>query len=184
MKSVNAETLKHWIDRNEAVVIDVREPAEHETRNIPGSQLIPLGTLDPSRLPEHQGKKLVIYCQAGRRGTLACEKLLNATPDTELYHLEGGILAWEAAGQPVASLGKHMLPLDRQVQLTVGLSVLAATVLGYYLSPAFLLISGFFGLGLSIAGLTGFCGLAMVLARMPWNRSSQPATTCRLPSHP
>jgi hypothetical protein len=42
--------------------------------------------------------------------------------------------------------------------------------MGYFISPLFFLLSGFFGLGLTFAGATGFCGLARVLALMPWNR--------------
>jgi len=70
----------------------------------------------------------------------------------------------------VEKSGHFFLPLDRQVQVAVGSLVLLGTLLGYFVHPANLIIAGFFGAGLLFAGLSGFCGLAHVLARMPWNR--------------
>ncbi|MFN3400784.1 MAG: YgaP-like transmembrane domain [Ferrovibrio sp.] len=43
-------------------------------------------------------------------------------------------------------------------------------VLAWFVSPWFILLSGFVGAGLMMAGLTGFCGMARLLAAMPWNR--------------
>jgi hypothetical protein len=37
-------------------------------------------------------------------------------------------------------------------------------------NPSFIFLSGFVGAGLMVAGATGFCGMAEILARMPWNR--------------
>ena len=90
----------------------------------------------------------------------------------EVYNLEGGIAAWAQAGYHVESSGHFFLPLDRQVQLTIGLCVLVGSILAYTVSPIFLFLTGFFGLGLTFAGLTGFCGLALLMARMPWNQDS------------
>jgi hypothetical protein len=56
------------------------------------------------------------------------------------------------------------------VQLSIGLTVLLGTVLGYFVHPYFLILSAFFGLGLINAGLTGWCGLALLMAKMPWNQ--------------
>ncbi|MEI6729885.1 MAG: DUF2892 domain-containing protein, partial [Pseudomonadota bacterium] len=89
--------------------------------------------------------------------------------DLEVYNLEGGILAWAASGSEVKSSGSFFLPLDRQVQLSVGLSLLVFSLFGYFVSQVFFVLTGFIGLGLAIAGLTGYCGLAKILAKMPWN---------------
>jgi len=50
-------------------------------------------------------------------------------------------------------------------------------VLGISVSPWFHLLSGFVGAGLMFAGISGFCGLARLLVRMPWNRKAMTAST-------
>jgi len=169
-KTIDAKTLKQWLERGEAVPVDVREPAEHRAQCIEGAKLLPLSNVRASSLPARMGKKLVIHCLKGGRGSQACEKLLAEDPSLEIYNLEGGLNAWGTAGFPIKRSGSFFLPLDRQVQLTIGICVLAATALAYFVDPAFLLIAAFIGVGLTIAGLTGFCGLARLVALMPWNQ--------------
>jgi len=170
LKTIDAKTLRNWLEKGEAVLVDVREPAEFSAENIHGAALLPLGAIRKSALPPHEGKKLVIHCRKGGRGGAACQKLLAEDPALELYNLEGGLEAWQAEGGATASSGRFFLPLDRQVQLVIGICLLAGSVLGYYLSPNFFYLTGFLGAGLTFAGLTGFCGLAMLLAKMPWNQ--------------
>lgn len=182
LRTIDAPTLKQWLDAGEAMLLDVREPAEYKAESIAGAKLLPLAGINKSALPNYAGKKLVIHCRKGGRGGSACEKLLAEDPNLEIYNLEGGISAWTDAGYPIQSSGKFFLPLDRQVQLTIGLSVLLGSLLAYFVNPLFLLLTGFFGAGLTFAGLTGFCGLAIVMARMPWNQQSGFAAKCSLGS--
>lgn len=60
----------------------------------------------------------------------------------------------------------------RQVQITTGLLILTGVVLGWFVNPAFYALSAFVGAGLTFAGATGWCGMAMLLKAMPWNRAS------------
>lgn len=169
LNSVDPASLKAWLESRDAVLIDVREPSEHWAESIPGAHLLPLREVSVQKLPQLEGKKIAILCRTGRRSRAACERLAAQNPSLDLYNLEGGIQAWKAAGLPVSSRGFH-LSLDQQVQITIGTGVLLGTILGYAISPYFLLLSGFFGLGLLYAGLTGSCALAGLLARMPWNQ--------------
>lgn len=177
IKTVDSATLKRWIDNGEALVIDVREPAEHQAENIMGATLVPLATVSKKALPDIKGKKLVIHCRSGKRSLSACEKLIAEDPSLEIYNLEGGISAWAGSGHAVKTSGKFFLPLDRQVQLTIGLCVLGGSLLTYYVNPLFIILTGLFGAGLTFAGLTGYCGLAMLMAKMPWNQC-KPAKSC------
>lgn len=170
IQPVDAKTLNQWMHNNEAVLIDVREPAEHKATRIQSAQSRPLSRICRETLPPCGEKKLVLHCQSGKRSAVACEKILSEHPKLEIYQLEGGIAAWQNAGFPVKSSGSLFLPLDRQVQLVIGLGVLSGSVLGYYLDPLFFLLSGFFGAGLTFAALTGVCGLATLLSRMSWNQ--------------
>lgn len=177
LKTIDANTLKTWLDKGEAVLVDVREPGEHGAQRIPGAFHLPLAKVCKSALPETSRRKLVIHCKAGKRGGAACEKLLAEDPNLEIYNLAGGLDAWTQAGHAVASSGKFFLPLDRQVQLAIGTGVLAGVVLGYALHPGFLLLVALFGAGLINAGLTGWCGLALLMAKMPWNQQSSTCNT-------
>ncbi len=142
--SVDIRTLKQWLDKGEAVLVDVREPNEHAAESIVGAKLIPIGGLSKASLPECKGKKLVLHCRRGGRGGRACQQLLAEDEGLEIYNLEGGITAWAEAGLPINSGAKKIFPLERQVQLTIGSGLLIGSVLGYLVNPAFFLLSGFF----------------------------------------
>jgi rhodanese-related sulfurtransferase len=98
-----------------------------------------------------------------------CDRLAAAV-DGQAYVLEGGVDAWAAAGLPVSEDRKAPLEIMRQVQIAAGSLVLVGVGLGFALHPAFFGISAFVGAGLAFAGATGFCGMARMLAAMPWNR--------------
>ena len=170
IKTVDAQTLKQWLANNEAVVVDVREPAEHASEKIEGAVLLPLAQVSKKALPDHQGKKLVVHCRSGMRSSTACQRLLAEDPSLEIYNLECGIKAWGEAGHGLQCSGRRCLPLDRQVQIAIGTLIFLATLLAAFVNLGFLWLTGFFGVGLIFAGLSGFCGLAMLLAKMPWNQ--------------
>jgi len=170
IQPVDPQTLNRWLNNGEAILVDVREPAEYASEHIKDSTLVPLATVRRDALPDRAGRKLVIHCRKGMRGQSACEKLREQLPDVDIYNLAGGIEAWMAAGLPVESTGRRLLPLDRQVQLTIGLLLVVGSVLGSLYGTGFFWLTGLIGTGLTFAGLTGFCGLARLLAIMPWNR--------------
>jgi rhodanese-related sulfurtransferase len=178
--NIDANTLRNWLDNNQAILIDVREPTEHAAEKISHAILLPLGTLNQQNIPNCNGKKLVIHCRSGKRGMSACEKLISENPNLEIYNLEGGIIAWSEAGYPVIKSGKFFLPLDQQVQLTIGLILIISSGLGTIFSPAWFLLTVIIGAGLTIAGLTGFCGLALIMAKMPWNQNIISTKSCNM----
>ena len=89
IKNIDAKTLKNWLDNDQAILIDVRQPAEHRSQKIDKAKLIPLDEICKEKLPEIGDKKLVLHCQGGKRSLSACQKLLNENLDIELYNLEG-----------------------------------------------------------------------------------------------
>lgn len=171
VNSVSAVTAKEWLDEGQAVLIDVREPAEHAAMRIPGAKTHPLGQLSASALSD-QPCKLVLHCHSGRRSSQACERLIAENSGLQLYNLEGGIVAWQQAGLPTHVGARKILPLDRQVQLTIGLVLLLASIATHYFDPNFVYLTALIGIGLTIAGLTGFCGLARLIALAPWNQNA------------
>jgi len=87
----------------------------------------------------------------------------------DCYILEGGIDAWRKAGLATVT-ERRPIEVMRQVQITAGSLVLIGVVLGLLVAPAFLGLSAFVGAGLVFAGASGWCGMARLLALMPWNR--------------
>ena len=169
MKTITALELKKRLKKDEVLLIDVREPAEHRSECIDGACLIPLGEISIEKLPSTQ-RPIVIHCRSGKRSADACAKLLAINPSLEVASLEGGIVAWTQSGFNVKRSGSNILPLDRQTQITTGFIAFSGTILGALINPGFYILSGFIGAGLMFAGLTGWCGMAKLLAKMPWNR--------------
>lgn len=169
MKTMQAAELKQKLEDGSVVLIDVREPAEHNTECIENAHLIPLSEICLEKLPA-KSSTIVIHCSAGKRSIEACKKLLAQDCNLSVYSLEGGLFAWKKAGYPVQHLGGHVISLDRQVQLSAGFLVFSGVLLAAWVNHYFLFIPGFIGLGLMFAGLSGRCGMAKLLAKMPWNR--------------
>lgn len=169
METITASELKKKLDKDEVLLIDVREPAEHRRECIDGACLIPLGEISIDKLPSTK-KPIVMHCRSGKRSADACAKLLASNPSLDVASLEGGIVAWSHAGFNVKRSGYNILPLDRQTQIAVGFIAFSGTILGALIDPGFYILPGFIGAGLMFAGLTGWCGMAKLLAKMPWNR--------------
>jgi len=155
-------------------LIDVRTPVEFREIHVEYARNLPLDRLDPAALrKELQGNPdapLYVICRSGSRGRQACDKLA-AAGFTQAVNVEGGTLACESAGVPVVR-GKKAVSLERQVRIAAGALVLTGAVLGYFVHPYWIGLSAFIGAGLMFAGITDTCGMAMMLARMPWNRIS------------
>jgi rhodanese-related sulfurtransferase len=60
----------------------------------------------------------------------------------------------------------------RQVQIAAGSLVLLGVILSHTVASGWIWLSGFVGAGLIFAGVSGFCGLARLLAALPWNRAA------------
>lgn len=85
-----------------AVLLDVREPDEYQESHVPGSVHVPLGQLK-SRLQEIRAlgsKPVAIICRSGRRSSIAAE-LLMQSGWTNVYNVQGGMIAWEKAALPI-----------------------------------------------------------------------------------
>jgi rhodanese-related sulfurtransferase len=147
-------------------IIDVRTPAEYGEIHIGGSIPMPLDRLDPKQV---HGPG-VLVCRSGKRAEQARRKLAAAGCEN-LAVLQGGILAWEEAGLPVER-GKAVISLERQVRITAGLLILTGVGLGLLVHPALFGLAAFVGVGLIFAGLTDWCGMGLLLAKMPWNQRS------------
>jgi len=152
-----------------AVLVDIREPDEFARRHIKGARSLPLSRFAEAPLAIEPGQAVVFTCRSGLRTEGACDRLA-ARVAGPAYMLTGGLDAWAAAGLPVETNAKAPLELMRQVQIAAGGLVLLGVTLGLLVHPGFFGLAAFVGAGLTVAGVTGFCGMARLLARAPWNR--------------
>jgi rhodanese-related sulfurtransferase len=153
--------------------IDVREADEYGAERIEGSLHIPLSNFShqaPPLLKCLDGRPVLLVCRSGKRASLAAAEAARFECESPIEVLPGGIEEWIRQGKPVEKLHESRLPLMRQVQLAAGSLVLAGVALSHFVDPRFILLSAFVGTGLVFAGATGFCGMAELLGRMPWNK--------------
>lgn len=169
LREVDAATLKSWLDQDKAVLIDIREADEFSREHIPGARLVPLSGFNRDDFPKEHDKIGVFHCASGNRTAQAAPDILG-TSFREVYHLDGGLQGWRKAGLPVQVNRKAPISLQRQVQITAGSLVVLGAALGALVSPWFYLLSGFVGAGLVFAGVSGTCGMATLLSRLPYNR--------------
>jgi len=161
-------------------LVDVRSPAEFQAVHAEGAILCPLDRLNPRELAQKFGisssSPVALLCASGNRAKKAAERFVTEGIPHCLV-VEGGTQAWEAAGLPVLK-GKGMISIERQVRIGAGILILAGALLGYFIHPGGYFLSGFIGCGLIFAGITNWCGMGLLLAKMPWNQSK--SESCRI----
>lgn len=155
-----------------AVLIDIREASEHAREAIPGARLCSLSRLDPATLRAATGGQapaVIFHCQGGKRTSDNAERL-QACDVPQAYILEGGLTGWKSAGLPTRIDRTRPIEMQRQVQIAAGGLILLGLLLSWLVSPLFVALAAFVGSGLVFAGISGWCGMARLLAVMPWNR--------------
>jgi rhodanese-related sulfurtransferase len=169
LTKIDAKTVADGLRAGRFHLIDIREPDEYAREHIPGAMSIPLSGLESANVKLEAGRTAVFHCKSGMRTESNCAKLAGRV-DGDALLLEGGLDAWKKAGLPVRDNAKAPLPMNRQVQITAGALVLAGALAGTFLHSAGYALSGLVGAGLIFAGASGWCGMAQVLAAMPWNK--------------
>lgn len=169
--TIQADSLATAIPAN-CQIIDVREPDEFAFESLPNTKNIPLSQIERGVLYDiPRDGKLLVICQSGGRSARATT-LLAQKGYTNIINAAGGINAFKKAGGALVCERKT-LPLMRQVQIAAGGLVTLGMLLAHFVNPAFIYLSGFVGVGLALAGLTGTCPMGAFLARMPWNKEEE-----------
>lgn len=155
-----------------ALLIDLSDACDYRREHIKGSISQPIDVLQAKGLPEQakQASEIIYYCRVGVRTSMADPFLAELLPDKQAYMLENGLRGWRDAYLPTELNRSAPMELMRQVQIGAGSMVLLGALLGWLLSPYFFLICAFVGGGLICSGITGWCGMTVLLAKMPWNR--------------
>jgi len=181
--SISPSQLAELRRRGEKLtLIDVRTPAEYGEVHVDFARNMPLDRLDARDIAGMASEGPIYFvCKSGTRSQKACEQMLAAGVD-KVVSVDGGTAACEAAGLPVIR-GRKVMSLERQVRIAAGALVAIGAALAAFgpdatWKAAGAGLAGFVGCGLVFAGITDTCGMAMLIARMPWNQVCRPATTC------
>jgi len=91
------------INREDALVIDVREAAEFSAGHLLNARHIPLAELEKrvGELEKFRDKPVILNCASGSRSASACA-ILRKAGFASVHNLDGGIAAWEKAGMPIS----------------------------------------------------------------------------------
>ena len=150
-----------------AKLIDIRDADEHARERIAGAVNQPLARIEQFA---PQSGPVIFHCRTGMRTQNNAERLAATSYSSPCYVLAGGIDSWRSSGRPTLVDKSQPLEIMRHVQLVAGGLVLLGVLLGFLVSPNFFGLSAFVGAGLMMAGATGWCGMAKLLQRLPWNR--------------
>ncbi len=169
LKSISPETLYQWLKEGRVRLVDIREASEFIKERIPGAALHPYTSLAPGEFEQDEKRIGVFYCRSGHRTALLAPRLLASGFD-EVYHLEGGLLAWKRAGLPLL-VNKRMVPdLTGQVFILAGLLLLVALYLLRHGVVYGFILGGLVAFSLLLGGLLDPCLLKGPLFLLPRNR--------------
>ncbi len=169
-KMITAQELQGLKSQGKRIVIiDIRNPDEFAREHMPESHSVPLSELTKEKLNCcEDADYVVVHCQAGVRTCQAIPQLDQLLPQYQI--LEGGLNAWKQSGGALETNKKAPIPIQRQVFICVGILIVLSLILAHWVSPWFNLLILFFGFALFFAGITGFCALAKLLSKLPYNQ--------------
>lgn len=175
VRKITATELANMQASGSAQLVDICSPGEYASGHIPGAINIPMEQLGGRMADLRTGSPVVLVCRSGQRASAAAQTL--EASRTDVLVLAGGLRSWKQHGGQVVVTTRTGWSLERQVRLGAGLMVLAGVVLSLVWNRGWIGLSAFAGLGLTFAGLTDICGMAFLLARMPWNKARKPSPT-------
>ena len=173
MKTIKPLELQSLLSTQASVtLLDVRTPVEYAEVHVPQAHNVPLDQFDPATLLASgilsKDQPAYLLCKGGGRATKAAEKMSRSGLDNGIV-IEGGTQAWIEAGLPVDRGAGRVISLERQVRIAAGSLVLTGVILAWFVNPCFIGLSAFVGAGLIFAGITDWCGMGLLLAKLPWN---------------
>ena len=141
----------HAVGGDPIHLIDVRTGAEFGGSHVAGAHSMPLGQLSAESVHAARagaaGAPLYVMCRSGQRSRRAVEQLRGQGVEGAVG-IEGGLLAWEAAGLPVERGAHQVMSLERQVRIAAGTLVVLGAVLGTWVHAGFYGLGAFVGAGL------------------------------------
>jgi len=175
--NITPQEAYKYLKSGKAVLIDVREADEFKSRHIAYAQSIPLSSIanDIQNIDLPEDKIIIMQCRSGKRGEQACSIITSCKLKNEVYNIEGGINNWDKTGLPIINNSQTTISIFRQVQIIVGMLIVSLISLGLLGATLAFTIAAIIAGALMFAGITGWCGLAQLLNKMPWNQPKKTA---------
>jgi rhodanese-related sulfurtransferase len=169
MTECSVSTLNDMMSSGGVTLIDVREWPEFAAGRVRGASLIPLGEIAARSAEIDGSKEVYVICRTGRRSAEAAARL-ESLGFGNVINVQGGFEAWKKENLPFERDEKAPWSIERQVRFTAGLLVFLGVLLSLLVHPYFIFLSGFVGFGLAFTATIDWCGMGLLLAKMPWNR--------------
>jgi len=164
-----AELEQGLLQNPPITLVDVREYVEFVSGHIASSKLLPLRDVGRLSAQMDHGSPIVCVCQSGKRSAEATT-ILRDLGFENVAHLEGGVAAWKQSGRTLVSDARAPWSLERQVRFSLGLFILAGLGLSFVWPPA-IAMAWVIGVGMVVTAIVDWCGMALLLARAPWNQA-------------
>jgi len=161
--------LREQMENGELHLIDVREQMEFAGGRVSGASSLPLGELEERHKELDHSKPIYVMCRTGRRSAEA-QARLRSLGFTNVINVAGGLEAWKTAKLPIERDEHAPWSLERQVRFTAGSIVLAGVLLTLFVHPYFIVLPALIGFGLAFTATIDWCGMGILLSKMPWNR--------------
>lgn len=161
--------LREQMENGELHLVDVREQVEFAGGRVSGASSLPLGELEERHKELDHSKPIYVMCRTGRRSGEAQQRL-RALGFTNVINVTGGIEAWKKEDLPIERDEYAPWSIERQVRFTAGSLVLIGVLLGIFVHPYFIALSGLIGFGLAFTATIDWCGMGILISKMPWNR--------------
>ena len=173
------------LDPRRIMIVDVRSPMEYSDLRLARAHVfMPLDSLEPEEFALRHGigkdMHICLLCASGQRAARAAEQFA-AQGFSRIQVVTGGLAACRSAGLALTGPGAEggsacqdaaPLSLERQVRIAAGSLVVIGAVLGLAVNSWFILLALLVGSGLVWAGVTNWCGMALLLTKAPWNKGS------------
>lgn len=172
MKKISIDELKKAIDEHSsAQLVDVREASEYLSARIEQAVSMPLSHFDQLAHQLDKSRDVYTMCRSGRRAQEFCRRL--GVLGYNAYYVEGGLDAWDKRGFPVVRATKQPWSIERQTRFAAGLLVFLGVLLALTVESNFIYLAGLIGIGLMFSAVIDFCGMSVLISKLPWNKPRQ-----------
>ena len=161
--------LREQLENGDIHLVDVREQVEFAGSRVAEARSLPLSELEKRHTELDHSKPIYVMCRTGRRSAEA-QKRLAQLGFQNVINVSGGIEEWRKNRLPIERDEKAPWSIERQVRFAAGALVLSGVLLSIFVHTYFIALPGLIGLGLVITAAIDWCGMGLLIAKMPWNR--------------